>query len=342
MKKKDITLDPKYYMTTIQARAKLPNGFDMSVFQKYRMRGSKKTYYLIEDINKAVSDNTQDEVQETAKKSIPEPPKEPEVLPELTLVVYVDGSYNKETGVYGSAAILIHDDEVLAQKSTNGCKMNSMWNIAGEIAAAALGVRMAEEYMPDHLIIRYDCEAIAKWPTGQWQIKNDFAHQYVKYMHRKRPFDISYEHVKAHTGDKYNEMADSLATKAAGMKPLSEVQLKLECIKEGIDAKALLKEYKVSRNCYLSIKEFYRNDKHSGNDYARIRAAGNDAFSEMYSIEDFSEVLTQSAIEYISNRFDAPRERNNALRWACRGLDADDAIKKAMDDRDRYQTQKSA
>ncbi len=222
---------PENYITTLQAQSRLKEGKTLDGIQKYKMLGSRKTYYLLDDLTDILADTTSKKTATPEKESESKKqdrPQDPPVLvtkaqeenisemPELTLFAYVDGSYNKGLKIYGSGAIIVHDGEVLAATKETGKKMNSMWNIAGEIAAAAIAVKLAEQFMPDHLVIRYDCEAVEKWPTGKWSIKNDYARKYVDFMHRKRPFDIRYEHVKAHSGDRFNDLADKMASQAAG------------------------------------------------------------------------------------------------------------------------------
>ena len=65
------------------------------------------------------------------------------------------------------------------------------------------------------LILRYDYEGIEKWSSGEWKAKNVLTKRYVDFMKDKSNFvQISYQKVKAHSGDYYNEEADRLAKAA--------------------------------------------------------------------------------------------------------------------------------
>lgn len=324
MKKIPIKDDPSKYITTSKARELAGKNASLEGIQKYSVRGSRKTYYYIEDIRKIadISENKPSE-EETAKEKTQDEKKEET---KLFLEAYVDGSFNKETGVYGSAVIMVNEGEVIAVKTSNGRKMNAMRNVAGEISAAALAIKMAEEFLADALIIKYDYEGIEKWATGAWRAKNEYTQQYAAFMNRKRAFKLSFEHVKAHTGDKYNELADDMAIRAAGLKPeyTEESSIKEEKIPEDI----LRMKYQVKDSCLKSIKEFYSKEKHAFKDYISIKAGTGDNFSKWWNIDDYKEIVSESAISYICGKFSDNTDIVNALRWTARGLDPQDAVKK--------------
>ena len=58
--------------------------------------------------------------------------------------------------------------------------------------------------------ICHDYEGIARWARGEWKAKSSIAQQYVRacqpYLKR-----VTFEKVAAHTGVKWNELADELA-----------------------------------------------------------------------------------------------------------------------------------
>ena len=66
-----------------------------------------------------------------------------------------------------------------------------------------------------HIEIRYDYEGIKKWVQGEWKAKNKFVKIYVERMNKlMKDINITFTKVMAHSGDKYNDMADSLAKTA--------------------------------------------------------------------------------------------------------------------------------
>ena len=325
MKRKDIKGDLREYVTTLKMKEMLPKGYDTSCLQKYKLMGSRKTYYSLADIQAILDDLTSSKMNDIA------------ITEDLTIIAYVDGSFNKETKVYGSGIVLLEGDNVITTKQTHGTKMNAIWNVAGEISAAAGAVKLAEEFMPDHLIIRYDYEGIEKWATGQWKAKNDFTAKYAEFMNKKRDFDISYEHVKAHTGDKYNEMADDLALEAAGVKKMQERVPEYNKTDDKIPEDMLRIKYQVCTTCLEGIKAFYSLDKHAFKDYAKLRTGQSDNFSKMYTKEEFEPILSAEAMAYILTCLDNKNDALNAMRWTARGLNADDAVRKANVDKELYQ-----
>lgn len=66
-----------------------------------------------------------------------------------------------------------------------------------------------------NLELRYDYEGIEKWAQGEWKAKNTLTQKYANFMKSKSDIlKISYQKVKAHSGDHYNEEADKLAKAA--------------------------------------------------------------------------------------------------------------------------------
>ena len=320
----------KNYMTTSQVRGRLPKQFDLSGFQKYKQNGSRKTFYLIADIEGYfVSRETTPEIK----------PSTPTALDKVVVTAYVDGSFNKETNEYGSAAILLIDGEIVAKESSSGSKMNSMRNVAGEISAAALAVKTAEQFLPDELIIRYDYEGVASWPTGKWQAKNDYTKKYAAFMKRKRTFPIRYEHVKAHTGDKYNEMADDLANEACKAEKARELPL-FKGSRNALNEQIRRIKYQILSSCMKDIEEFYGKDKHVFKDYLALKAHGTDNVSVINNSCLFEECLTHDEMMYVSANLMEKGDILNALRWTVRGLKVEDAVKKAKVDAEIYRKTK--
>ena len=68
------------------------------------------------------------------------------------------------------------------------------------------------------LDLYYDYEGIEKWCTGEWKTNKRGTIDYKEYYNSvKDVLDVRFIKVKGHSGDKYNDMADSLAKAAAGV-----------------------------------------------------------------------------------------------------------------------------
>jgi len=145
-------------------------------------------------------------------------------VPEADVVrAYVDGSYDHSIKMYAGGAIILYDDqEVEISESNNIEEMASMRNVAGELLGAVRAIEWFEEHHKEigakKLVIYHDYEGIAKWATGAWKAKKKGTQEYVEiFKQYNEHFPIEFVKVAAHTGDKYNEIADQLAKKALGL-----------------------------------------------------------------------------------------------------------------------------
>ena len=145
-------------------------------------------------------------------------------VPDHTVVkAYVDGSYDHSIRMYaGGAVILFGGEEYHISESNNLEGMASMRNVAGELLGAVRAMDWYDEHLnetkAEKLVIYHDYEGIAKWATGAWKAKKEGTQEYVEiFQGYKAKFPIEFIKVAAHTGDKYNEIADQLAKKALGL-----------------------------------------------------------------------------------------------------------------------------
>lgn len=133
----------------------------------------------------------------------------------MDLIVYVDGSYDKNTKVYGYGMVII-TNTVTLQKKGSGIDTEGVWNVAGEVAGAIRAIEYALENSYNKLTICHDYEGIQKWADGEWKAKKMISKNYVDVVRNARNsgLEISFRKIKAHSGNTYNELADSLAKEA--------------------------------------------------------------------------------------------------------------------------------
>lgn len=131
------------------------------------------------------------------------------------LTAYVDGSYDKSTGVYGYGVVLLEADGKKNMRGY-GSDTEGIWQVAGELAGAKSAIRYARENGYDAVHICYDYEGIEKWASGEWKAKKRSTKEYVEFVKLARGagLTVTYEKVAAHTGVQYNEEADALAKSA--------------------------------------------------------------------------------------------------------------------------------
>lgn len=138
-------------------------------------------------------------------------------MEEGRLLAYVDGSFDVSIGKYSFGCVILTPDGEIIRESGNGDNPEALAirNVAGEMLGAMTAVRWAIKNGYDTIELRYDYEGIEKWATGAWNAKNALTQKYAEYMQRqKRYIKISFQKVKAHSGDYYNEEADKLAKEA--------------------------------------------------------------------------------------------------------------------------------
>lgn len=146
---------------------------------------------------------------------------EKENLSEVDLLAYVDGSYNIKTKEYGYGCVIIEGQQVIQQLYGKGHleEYISMRNVSGEILGCQKAIEYAIKHDYHHICIYYDYEGIEKWAKGLWKANKLGTINYVKKIQEyQKQIDISFIKVLAHSGDTYNEIADSLAKKAVGIK----------------------------------------------------------------------------------------------------------------------------
>lgn len=134
---------------------------------------------------------------------------------------YVDGSYDKKKKIGGFGIVYLDENDNIISLDSGTIKNKpilSMWNVAGEITAATIVLeKCLYEKIPD-ITIYYDYEGIEKWARKLWQCKNEYTKEYRENCQRIfKDVNVRYIHVKGHSGDKYNEMADILAKIGAGI-----------------------------------------------------------------------------------------------------------------------------
>lgn len=129
-------------------------------------------------------------------------------------IAYVDGSYIKDT--YGSGVVFI-DNTSIIEKSFKGTNKEAalMRNVAGEIEAARWAISKAIEKKYAHIDIYYDYIGIENWATGKWKTNKLHTQLYAQFiLDASKKISITFHHVKGHSGNIYNDLADSLAKAA--------------------------------------------------------------------------------------------------------------------------------
>lgn len=129
--------------------------------------------------------------------------------------VYIDGSYSEDLGLFAYACVFLDNDETILSGVSSDKADLSMRNVAGELLASMEAIKWAASNKYNHINIFYDYEGIEKWATGAWSANKEGTKKYVNFIEQyKNIISITFSKVKAHTGDKYNEIADKIAKEA--------------------------------------------------------------------------------------------------------------------------------
>lgn len=145
--------------------------------------------------------------------------------------IYVDGSYNPQTAHWGGGAAILDDEEteVLHTIQVTDFDSNGSRQINGELASSIMSLEYvlnhSDQFEDKKIVIYYDYLGIEKWATDEWAARKDVSRDYsirvknlilaLKVMHQ---IEVSFHKVKAHSSDKYNDLADQLSKDACGVK----------------------------------------------------------------------------------------------------------------------------
>ncbi len=134
---------------------------------------------------------------------------------------YVDGSYDSSSGRFSCGVVIVETD---ANGKSETTEINSAFddeeaaqqrNVAGEIMGSKLAIDWCRANGVKVIEIYHDYEGIGAWADRKWKANNPLTQGYRDFVEEARKsMKITFVKVKAHAGNKYNELADRLAKKA--------------------------------------------------------------------------------------------------------------------------------
>ena len=136
--------------------------------------------------------------------------------PQTEAIAYVDGSFSNDMKMFSFGAVLFHNGKKYEfSKAFSDPELISMRNVAGEIKGSEFVMQYCVDNDIKSVAIFYDYSGIEKWCTGEWKTSKTGTEHYKNfYLNIKDKLSVNFVKVKGHSGDEYNDLADSLAKSA--------------------------------------------------------------------------------------------------------------------------------
>lgn len=192
--------------------------FEGAVYKSFPTEAEALAYLNGESL--PVVENGENKPPRVRKREKKKEEDAPYPVPPDTLVAFVDGSFDVQSGRYGYGCVLLTPDgqELTENGAGDHPEAVTARNVAGELRATLVALRRAEEMGYRSVRICHDYTGIAAWFRGEWRANSFVAREYVAAAEAYRGvLNVTFEKIAAHTGVKYNEMADRLAKQAIGI-----------------------------------------------------------------------------------------------------------------------------
>ena len=139
----------------------------------------------------------------------------------LNYEIYVDGSHLN--GATGYGAVILTNGRVVEELCgpVDSIEVANTRQVAGELVAVKEALKWCVKHSIDEVSIYFDYLGIKKWATGEWKTNRPLTKEYARFV-RECPIKIRWRKVASHTGDRWNDRADALAKKGAGIGNISK------------------------------------------------------------------------------------------------------------------------
>ncbi len=133
--------------------------------------------------------------------------------------IWVDGAclqHGEEPLRFGWAYVVLDGERELHRSKGHtvpaGARRHR--NVAAEIQAVLHALTWCRKHDIAAATIYFDYQGLASWPLGKWKTNTPFTQAYVEKVHAMG-MQLTWHKVRAHSGEKYNELVDQLAKEAA-------------------------------------------------------------------------------------------------------------------------------
>ena len=125
---------------------------------------------------------------------------------------YVDGSFRMKT--IGWGYVLVQDDKPVYAEHGAISSFPESRNITGECYSVIKLLEYCNINNIKSVHITYDYMGLEKWAKGEWQCKTAISKWYrdsYNTLVMEKGITVTWNKVKGHTGNKWNEVADKVA-----------------------------------------------------------------------------------------------------------------------------------
>ncbi|MFN7209381.1 MAG: RNase H family protein [Aggregatilineales bacterium] len=129
--------------------------------------------------------------------------------------IYVDGAFESDLVSYG--VVILKDGQFKAALYGIAKTEIEHRQVGGEITAVVEALRWCKTHNVQSVTIYHDYEGLEAWATGRWRAQKPLTQAYARFV-RESGVDIAWHKVTGHTGVRWNEQADQLATQAIALR----------------------------------------------------------------------------------------------------------------------------
>jgi ribonuclease HI len=135
-------------------------------------------------------------------------------------IAYIDGSYDeaKEIGSYGILLVDGNGKETMISGLASIKNGYPRGSVAAELSAASIVMQWAVDNGIESLMIVHDCESVSSWATRNRGRASKTEAEYKQlYCNVSEAVEIQFKRIKSHIGNKYHDIAETLARKELGL-----------------------------------------------------------------------------------------------------------------------------
>ncbi|MDD2505257.1 MAG: viroplasmin family protein [Bacilli bacterium] len=197
-----------YYAVKVGKKVGVFDNWDECSESTKGFKGAKyKKFSTIEEANIYLTQSDEEQVIATAKELLS--------LADINdneIIVYTDGSFNKDYDYVSYGCVCLSKNNPEYRISGVAVDKYDSNQVFGEIKGVLEALDYAIYKGFKKAYVMHDYEGLGKWITKEWRLKSQISMDYNDEIEkRKKSIEIDFIKVAAHTGNKYNEIADKLA-----------------------------------------------------------------------------------------------------------------------------------